>query len=222
MTRFITTISFLIFATTCMQAQKLELLLRANASFGFEQDFLNYNGFEYLYSPGGGVGLEIGLESEVAKGFSVNMTIGYQQNLVWHYSDINGFDNESSFRFNRKFVAIGIKQLIRFTPHVFQGMYIGAGVNYSIPGTLKLVENSWRYGDIDYSSALGFYGEFGFRLRISKKKRIFLEPGIRVKIIRMNAKAYELGEVSDVADSFRDLNVSGIEVFSLGLIKRFK
>lgn len=221
MTRWISTILFLLFATTCLQGQKLGLLLRYNASFGFTQDYLNYNGFEYNYSPGGGIGLELGLEGEVAKGFSANLTIGYQQNLVWHYNNTNGFVNETSFKFNRKFVAVGLKQLIRFTDHVFQGMYIGGGMNYSIPGTFKVTENDWRYGDIDYSPALGFHGDLGFRLRISERKRLYVEPGFRVKIIRMSAKAYESGEVSDLADSFNDLNVSGIEVFSLGLIKKF-
>lgn len=221
MTKYIATLFLLIFSLSFVQAQKLGLLIKYNASFGFTQDYLNYNGLEYNYSPGGGMGLELGLDAEVAKGFSANLSIGYQQNLVWQYSNVNGFVNESSFKFNRKFVSVGLKQLIRFSDNFFQGMFIGGGVNYSIPGKFIITENEWRYGIIEYSPALGFYGDLGFRLRISERKRLYVEPGFRVKILRMNAKAYESGEVSDLADSYKDLNVSGIEVFSIGLIKKF-
>ncbi len=221
MTKYIATLFLLIFSLSFVQAQKLGLLIKYNASFGFTQDYLNYNGLEYNYSPGGGMGLELGLDAEVAKGFSANLSIGYQQNLVWQYSNVNGFVNESSFKFNRKFVSVGLKQLIRFSDNFFQGMFIGGGVNYSIPGKFIITENEWRYGIIEYSPALGFHGDLGFRLRISERKRLYVEPGFRVKILRMNAKAYESGEVSDLADSYKDLNVSGIEVFSIGLIKKF-
>ena len=222
MSKYLPIFLLLFLSSNFLQAQKLGLLLRGNASFGFTQDFLNYNGLTYNYSPGGGVGVELGLEAEVAKGFSANFTLGYQQNIIWQFSNSDGNVNETSFQFNRKFVAVGIKQLFRLSDHFFQGIFLGAGGNYSIPGKFKITENNWRYGDIEYSPAVGFHGEAGFRLRISERRRLYLEPGFRVKIIYMNARAFEFGEVSDIADSFKDLNVSGLEVYSIGLIKKFK
>ena len=67
---------------------------------------LNFNGADILYSPGGGMGLEGGIQLKITKNFYTSISVGYQRHLAFQSENVYGVSNKTSFNFNRKFLKI--------------------------------------------------------------------------------------------------------------------
>ncbi|MDH7445487.1 hypothetical protein [Aquimarina sp. 2201CG14-23] len=198
-------------------AQDFNLIGRLNGSIGFNYESLDYNGGSTAYSPGGGMGLEIGAEYHIAKGFYGYGTLGFQYNLALQLQSGSGGSNKSSFTFSRTFLTFGIQKFFKLSDGTLHGISFGAGGNYSIPGKLKITENDVSADPIEYDSALGFHIDAKLRLKLSDK--FFLEPGIRYRQLELDAKSFGSNDPIVLPSDLSTLNVSGVEI-AITVIKK--
>ena len=209
---------FLIVSVTTSSAQKFGVVLRPNISAGAEYHSISYFGGDIYYSAGGGVGLEIGGVLSITEGLSVYSTAGYQQHFAIQLEDNNNFENKSSFTFNKKFFTIGATQKIKISDYFFQGILIGGGINYTIPGKIRITEDNLELGDISYDSNPGFHIDVLFRMRMAEG--FYFDPGLRFRYHKFNATSYEDGELDLLPQHLVDLQSSGIEL-SFAVVKMF-
>lgn len=206
--------SIVLFASTSLGfGQNVDFIIRGNLGIGAEYETLAYNGAEIYYSPGGGMGAEVGLQIEVAKNFILQSTLGYQLNLALQIESFNGVSNESSSIFNRKFMSFGALKKFPLTEYLFNGILIGGGAHYNIPGQLKRIEDNVDLGSSKYKSNIGYYIELAVRLKISET--VYLDPGIRYRNLALDGKSYSEGTINDLPESLQKLNANGVE---LGLV----
>lgn len=214
---------FLIFFFSLILAkgysQKLNLIGRFNLGIGTEYQNLDYNGASVPYSPGGGIGVEIGFQSALIKNLMIQSTLGYQLNLALQAESSNGASNKTSFSFNRKFVSLGLAKKFELSEGIIDGFLIGSGINYNFPGRLKRIENDDRLGESEYSANLGYYFELGLRLDISQS--IFLDPAIRYRRLNFVANSFSEGTVTELPRDLIDLNANGIEL-GLTIVKKLR
>ncbi len=114
-------------------AQEIGLIVRPYGSIGFEKGDVDYGGVPLEYSPGGGFGLETGLEYKLDMGFAASATIGYQGMWTFYLTTGTGGSNKSSFSFDRKYFTGNIHQLISLSDGIVEGINIGGGASYNIP-----------------------------------------------------------------------------------------
>ena len=206
------TVSLLLFliSTSMGYAQNLDFIIRTNLGIGAEYETLDYNTGDLYYSPGGGMGAEVGLQVEVAENFSLQSTIGYQLNLALLAESTNGVSNKSSFLFNRKFISFGAFSKIPFSNNLVNSLLVGGGIHYNMPGRMERIENDIDLGISRYNTGIGYYVDLSLRLKVSK--RVFLDPGIRYRRLSLDAKSYSEGDISDLPIYLQTLNTNGIEL----------
>ncbi|WP_299190025.1 hypothetical protein [uncultured Aquimarina sp.] len=197
-------------------AQELNLIGRLNGSIGFNYESIDYNGGSLAYSPGGGMGLEIGAEYSFFKGLSGYGTLGYQYNLALQLQSGTNGSNKSSVTFGRVFFTLGVNKFFKFSENTLHGIVIGVGGNYSIPGKLRITENDFSADPIEYGTNLGFHIDAKLRLKLSDV--IFLEPGIRYRQLELEAKSFGPNTIDALPSHLRTLNTSGVEI-SVSIIK---
>ncbi|MFD2563970.1 hypothetical protein [Aquimarina rubra] len=198
-------------------AQEVSLIGRLNGSIGFNYESIDYNGGSMAYSPGGGMGLEVGAEYNIFKGLYGYGTLGYQYNLAIQLQSGNGGSNKSSVTFSRTFFTLGIHKLFKLSDNTLNGIVIGVGGNYSIPGRLKITENDFSADPIKYKSNVGFHIDAKLRLKLSDK--FFLEPGLRYRQLELEAESFGSNGIDVLPSHLRTLNTSGIEI-ALSVIKK--
>ena len=209
---------FIFLATIQFGVSQPYLVARGNLSIGAEYETLDYSGGDILYSPAGGMGFEVGLQSRLAKNLFLQSTLGYQLNLALQAESFNGVTNRSSFSFNRKFINVGLltRFLIPEDIAVFEGFTLGSGVHFSFPGKLTRIENEEQLGSSRYKSNIGYYIDLGVRLRMSEN--VLLEPGIRYRRVQHDGKSFTEGPIETLPVALQNLNCNGVEL-GLTLIK---
>jgi len=195
-----------------VNAQELHFISRVNISIGMDYKTLNYAGSEMLYSPGGGMGLEAGLQLDLQNGFALQSTIGYQLHLAFQGESGGGFSNKSSFNFNRKFLSLGALKNFKLSDGTgtLNGIHLGAGTHINLPGSLKRIENEFELGTSKYDPSLGFYVEIGLNLKIDED--MFFTPSIRYRQLSFSAKSFTEGSISNLPDYLQELNANGVEL----------
>jgi hypothetical protein len=189
-----------------VNANEISVLARYNQGIGFEYNELDYDGNSLWYSPGGGTGFEAGLYIETFNGLYAYMTGEYRFNLAL-YSDV---DIESSFVFSRGTMSVGTNYHFPYSNYGVSAVIIGAGMNYTEPGKLKIIENNQELGDVFYNPAIGFHVDCKIRFNISGI--FYLDPGIRYRNIFIDSRRYEHGHTSSLPGYLNRLNVSGIDL----------
>ena len=198
-------------------AQNLKFVGRYNLGIGAQYETLDYNGASVLYSPGGGMGLEAGLAYEVVKNLDTYVTVGFQKNLALQYESMNGVSNKTSFSFGRTFVSGGINKLFQLSEGTFNGIILGGGINYNMPGKLKIIENNENRGIATYNSALGFH--IDAKLKLKFNDNFSLEPGLRYRNINFESSNTLSGN-SSFPEGLRQVNATGVDL-SVSIAKRF-
>lgn len=203
--------------STFSQAQRLNFLLRGNLSVGLDYQTLDYDGSSIIYSPGGGIGLEPGVELQLAKNTYAYATAGYQFNLSARVERSSYYSNKTSFSFNRKFFTVGANQLIPLSDGILNGLMLGGGGNFSIPGKLTRFENDYDLGSVTYKSGIGFHVDAKLRLKFSDN--ISMDAGLRYRNLELKYDTYDSGGSYILPDYLQTLNASGIEI-SATLVQR--
>ncbi len=197
-----------------IQAQTISWTGKANLSIGMDYQSINYYDGEIFYSPGGGIGIEGGIQLEIIKNLNLYTSLGYQLNFALQAENSNGVSNRSSFSFNRKFLTLGVSKIIQLSDiNTVQGLLFGGGVNFSIPGTMKIIENKNTEFITKYKPNLGYHFETGLRLDLSQG--FYLDATIRYRALEFSGKSfsYSGGSHSGTGTEFLNkLNASGIEL----------
>ncbi|VXD11164.1 outer membrane beta-barrel protein [Marinoscillum sp. 108] len=212
-------ILFSIASVRVLTAQSLNFVGRGNLSIGAEYQSIDYNGGDLFYSPGGGIGVELGLQLDIVKGFAIQSTLGYQLHLALQAESVNGVSNKSSFNFNRKFISLGVLKNFKLTDKTVNSLQVGTGASINFPGTLKRTENDNELGESSYHSNFGLYFELALRLKLSDK--VYLDPAIRYRRLNFSAESYSNGPITDLPDYLQDLNSNGIEL-GITFVKKLK
>ncbi|SEL23609.1 hypothetical protein SAMN04487910_2115 [Aquimarina amphilecti] len=198
-------------------AQEISLIGRLNGSIGFNYETIDYSGGNLAYSPGGGMGFEVGAEYSFFKGLSGYGTLGYQYNLAFQLQSGTEGSNKSSVTFSRTFFTFGINKFFKLSDNTLQGIVIGVGGNYNIPGKLKITENDFSADPIEYESNIGFHIDAKLRLKLSNA--LFLEPGIRYRQLELDAESFGSNTIAALPSHLRVLNTSGIEI-AVSIVKK--
>lgn len=207
---FILIIVVITSSARAIHAQELSLIGRTNLSIGLDYRVLDYFGEDLLYSPGGGMGLELGLQVDMGEGFALQSTLGYQLNLAFQIESFDGVTNKSSSSFNRKFVSLGALKGFNLNGTTIKSLQFGSGINFNWPGALSRIENDVELGKSTYSTGIGLYFEAGLRLQILDNT--YLDPAIRYRKLSFTAKSFTQGAVSELPDYLQKLNANGIEL----------
>ncbi|TRX61424.1 outer membrane beta-barrel protein [Fulvivirga sp. M361] len=200
-------------------SQSMSVMVRTNISIGMDYQSLDFNGNELFYSPGGGIGIEGGLQLEMIERLYAYISVGYQLNLALQAENVNGSSNKTSFNFNRKLITLGAAKIIKLSENTVQGLILGAGMNYSIPGKIRIEENDADFGEISYESGFGFHLETGLRLRLSEG--LYLDPSIRYRSLDLSGKSYNRGSFESLPDYLQELDASGLEL-GVTIVKTLK
>ncbi|MGB3465275.1 MAG: outer membrane beta-barrel protein [Cyclobacteriaceae bacterium] len=216
-------IFFIILTTVTLhatvEAQNPSLFLRGNLSLGTNYTTLDYNGFDISYSPGGGFGLDIGLQTELTENLNLRASLGYQLVVALQAESVNGYTNSSSATFNRKVLGLGLVKGIELDSRSLTHFLIGGGLQYNAPGRLSRTENTDSLGKISYKSSFGFYLEAGVAIRLSRE--MSLEPSLRYRSISFSGEDYTGGSFESLPAELQTLNASGIEL-GFTLVKALK
>lgn len=196
-------------------AQGVNFVLRGNTSNGLDAISLDYLGNNLQTSPGGGIGLEAGLQLPLMENLLLQPTLGHFLSFGFQYESINGTSNQSSMIFNRIFLSLGVIKQFKFDKPVFQGLLLGTGLQYNLPGKLKRTENNQELGYTTYDNSMAIYMEVGLRIKIAKA--LFLDPGIRFRRLHFNINGYSDGDIADLPGELRNLNANGLE-FGLSFV----
>lgn len=206
-----------IFMSIYSYGQKVQLAGRVNNGLGFDYRYVDYYGGQVGFSPGGGIGVELGANTEIFKNLHLLTTIGYQLNLGLQYENINGTSTKSSLKFDRKFISIGMVKVFELENTFLSGITVGAGANLNFPGKFKRTENNQKLGSISFDPSLGYYAELGFQIGLIES--IYLYPNLRYRNLNFKANSYSEGSLNNLPVRMQTLNANGIE-FGLTIVKR--
>ncbi len=142
------------------------------------------------------------------------LSFGYQLNLALQSESFNGQTVKSQANFNRKFFTTGIDQFFVLSNKNDRKLELGfgAGLNYSIPGKLRLESNNFKADPLEYESTFGFHVDL--KMRIQLKDELRLEPGLRFRNLELDTK-----ESLTFSSNYDKFNASGIEL-GIALVKR--
>ncbi|MFK7953187.1 MAG: hypothetical protein AB8B73_10095 [Ekhidna sp.] len=191
-------------------SQEVSPFGRLNISIGSEYGSLDYQGNDILYSTGGGIGFEGGLESILGYGLTPYISLGYQLNAAFQVENFNGVKNKSSFTFGRLFATAGLNKLFDVGGEVITHVIFGSGINYSIPTSTSRTENNIELGSTSYDPALGFH--IDFKLRINVFDKTYLDTGIRYRHLNFSGTEYTDSNQSSLPVELDDPNASGVEL----------
>lgn len=162
------------------------------------------------YHPAAGISGEIGYEREMGIGIHPYISIGYLFNGQYFLNNTNGFNTKSFLKFNRSYLTGGFNYHIKTKKRYITSIAIGTGGNYNLPSKLILHENNQKLKSLSYSPSAGFHFDVLFKMRLSES--FYLEPQFRLRFIQFDISTNNLGDLADVAEYYRDLNVNNIEV----------
>lgn len=200
-------------------AQDLNFIARGNVGIGFNYISQDFKGIKTFYSPGGGLGAEIGLEGAMKNDVFWYGTLGMKVNLNFHYEEVNGVTTKTSYSWNKKFITAGANKFFDLRNQNITEFQAGGGLIFGIPGTLRTTENNIYNGRINYSLALGAQIHTGLTLDIYDK--FLLRPEIRYRFIRYNSKSYTRGDIKDLDPELRKARADGLDI-SLSIIKTIR
>lgn len=189
----------------------IDLIGRANVGFGFNYQEMDFQNEPILYSPGGGMGLEIGGQTEVYDNVYAYFTMGWHQNLRLKLPNSENSQNRdrSSFVFARFPFTLGANYVWTFDDPWVQGIIVGGGLSYNKPSRLKLIENNDRLGLISYNGNVAVL--LDFKIRMELFKGFYFDPGIRYRRLKFRADEHAKGNVKDLPNHLRTLNASGLD-----------
>lgn len=204
-------------------AQEVNLIGRANIGIGFDYLEQDFNGINTRYSPGGGLGLEAGLEGEIQNNLFWYGTLGMTINLNLHYEEVNGTTRKTSFSWNKKYFTGGINKYFDIRNNHISDFYGGGGLTLGIPGILRLTENGTGNGSSGFKGRINYKTSAGFQLHSGITLTIFdgflLRPEIRYRYINYNSKQKSPGLVN--TPELKKANAQGIDI-SVSIVKRIK
>lgn len=200
-------------------SQDLNLIGRANIGIGFDYLSQDFNGIKTFFSPGGGLGIEAGMEGELPNDIYWYGTVGMTFNLNLHYEETNGATNKTSYSWNKKFLTAGANKYFDQKSKYIGNFYGGGGLTLSIPGILRRTENDKYLGRIKYNTTLGFQLHGGATLTLFDD--FLLRPELRYRLINYKAKSFTRGEISDLEPELRKANGQGLDI-SLTIVKQIK
>ncbi|MFN6946222.1 MAG: outer membrane beta-barrel protein [Cytophagaceae bacterium] len=222
---FITGLFFCLIIINVTAQIKTELILRHNIGIGLVYNTLKFSNpqgsGEMIYSPGGGMGIEVGLGFSLNKNIEVYGTMGYHQNLALNSHTSNMRTDRTSFSFNRKTFLFGANYQFRFTEGGRTGLKFGGGGSYNIPGTMSITELNVPRGNFRYGSEFGFHFETGFFHEFKKFAMVY---SARYRHLNFDFTGYR--QVNNFSSSlyfltpgnslssfrYRSLNASGIDI----------
>ncbi len=191
-------------------AQELNALGRVNLGIGFDRLSQDFNGINTYYSPGGGIGLEAGLEGELPQNVFWYGMLGICMNVSFHYENLNGVENKTFYTWNKKMISAGANKFFDIKNKYVPEFFAGAGLTYYIPGQLKREETNKYKGAIDYNSTLGFQLETGLTLHLIKS--LELRPSVRYRFAKFQSTDYSQGTIDQLDPALRKANASGIDL----------
>lgn len=209
--------TFSIFFFTQVSGQALTMVLRGNVGAGMSYYTLDYSGGSIFYSPGGGVGLEAGMQLELLKNLNLGVTFGYQHHLALQAETSTFYTNKTSFTFNRKYVSIATTKYFKISDKVLQNAITGAGFSYNSPGALIRTENNKNLGRSEYDNRFAVFFEGGLGFKASDTWSV--NPTLRYRLLKFDAISFSEGEVVDLPTHLQRLNANGLEV-GVTLIKK--
>ncbi|WP_165784609.1 hypothetical protein [Solitalea longa] len=197
------------------RAQKFDFISKINIGIGANYNSIDYDGGDVFYSPGGGMGIELGLGYHATENLVPYLTLGYQQNIAIQYISSNGESLESSVFFNRTSFFAGANYDYMPWKSALKGIRFGGGINYNFPGKMKITENNSTYSDLSYDSSLGYNADVAFIVAI---KSIKLLPGIRYR--NMSFSASNSADRYLLPSHLKTLNGSGVDL-TISFVKSF-
>jgi hypothetical protein len=207
----------LITVFTNLLAQDLNLIGRANIGIGFDYLTQDFKGIKTFYSPGGGLGLEAGLEGELPNDLYWYGTLGMTFNLNFHYEEVSGVTTKTSFSWNKKFFAGGVNKYFDLRNKYIDDFYGGGGLLLGIPGIMRRTVNGDYKGRINYRPAVGFQIHGGVTLTLFDN--FLLRPELRYRLINYNAKSDSPGLSSE--PELKKAHGEGLDI-SLSIVKQIK
>ncbi|MEP0937396.1 MAG: hypothetical protein ABJH57_16670 [Cyclobacteriaceae bacterium] len=200
-------------------AQQLNLIGRANIGIGFDYISQDFKGLTTFYSPGGGMGLEAGLEGEIQNDLYWYGTLGFTYNLNFHYEEINGQTTKTAFSWNKIIFTGGVNKYFDIRNKYIANFYGGGGLMVAIPGTLRRTINSTYQGRIGYKPNLGLLMHGGATLTITDN--FLLRPEIRYRYINFKAESFTRGDVSSLESGLKKARGTGLDI-SVTIVKTIK
>lgn len=225
----------LFFAILCISSsnaqKRLELSLRTNLGIGAKYETLQFDNAdsygELIYSPGGGIGLELGVGYLLKDHLLTYGAVGYQQNIALQYHSSNyGGTDKTSFFFNKTSLQVGTNYRFKFREKGKFGMLLGGGGSFNLPGKMSITELNFHYGDVTFKPALGLHAETGVFIEL---KKLILKGSIRLRHLNYKLKNYNQPSDSNTwtTDNYEQfpnyiqkVNASGGDL-SFSLIKKF-
>ncbi|MFT6868186.1 MAG: hypothetical protein ACJA08_003036 [Cyclobacteriaceae bacterium] len=199
--------------------QDLNLIGRANFGIGFDYTSQDFNGIKTFFSPGGGLGLEAGIEGEFKNDIYWYSTLGFTFNLNFHYEEVNGKTSKTSFSWNKKFITVGANKYHEINNKFISDIYGGGGLLLGVPGTMRRTVNNDYKGRVNYHIAPGIQLHGGATLTISDN--FLLRPEIRYRFIQYNSKSFSKGDIKDLQPEVRKARADGLDL-SLSIIKQIR
>ncbi|MEP4534931.1 MAG: hypothetical protein ABJ004_17690 [Cyclobacteriaceae bacterium] len=211
--------ALIIVSSSLASAQQLNLIGRANIGIGFDYISQDFKGLKTFYSPGGGMGVEAGLEGEIQNDLFWYGTVGFTYNLNFHYEEINGQTTKTSYSWNKKFFTGGVNKYFDINNKYIGNFYGGGGLMLAIPGIMRRTINSTYQGRIKYKTSLGLLIHGGATLTITDN--FLLRPEIRYRYINFKAESYTRGDVSSLESELRKAQGQGLDI-SVTIVKTIK
>ncbi|WP_258105636.1 hypothetical protein [Marinoscillum sp. MHG1-6] len=207
------------FAPFLAKSQDLNLIGRLNVGIGLDYISQDFNGIKTFFSPGGGLGLEAGLEGELPNDLYWYGTLGFTQSLNLHFEEVNGQTRKTAFGWNKKIILGGVNRYFEIRNRYIPNVFAGAGAQLAFPGKLRRTENNDYKGRIYYNPAVGFHLEGGATFDIVN--RFLIRPSVRYRFIQYNARKYSKGDVSTLRPDLKKAFGGGIDI-SVTLVKQIK
>lgn len=215
----------LLLTSNTAMSQDLNLLGRANIGIGFDYLTQDFNGLNTRYSPGGGIGLEVGMEGEINNDLFWYGTVGITFNLNLHYEEVMNMTRRTSFSWNKKYFTGGVNKYFELRNKYFKDFYGGGGLLLSFPGTLRRTENGTGNGNSGFLGRIKYNPALGFQLHSGTTLTIFdgflLRPEIRYRFINYNSKSFTKGDIDDLPPGLKKANGQGIDI-SVTLVKQIR
>ncbi|RYE39748.1 MAG: hypothetical protein EOP48_25400, partial [Sphingobacteriales bacterium] len=134
-----------------------------NKGIGFEwntvdfQQVITSGNKTLMYSPGGGLGLRLGLGKYITKRLSTDIYTGYQQILAFSYENNSGETNKSYGSFS--YITVGATvnlTVLKFEKSAFEEIQLLGGGYWNVPGSIKEEENEKTLNNTSYNNSFGW------------------------------------------------------------------
>lgn len=201
------------------QAQELNALGKVTLGIGFDRLNQDFNGLTTSYSPGGGIGFEVGSEGELPQDVFWYGMIGICLNLNYHLENSNGIQNRTFYTWNRKLISAGANKYFDIRNKYIANVFAGGGLTYYIPGKLKREETNDYLGAIEYKSTIGFQLDAGCTFHLNES--ITLRPALRYRYAKFKSTAFSQGTINQLDPALQKANAVGIDL-TVSIVKQIR